>query len=191
MKSRVVMVLVGRDQPGLVHKLAELLKAVGANWLESRMSRLGGEFAGILRIEIPASRLEELELLVRQRLSGSLTVVMRPDQAQDLETEERRLGRLELTAHDRPGLIEAVSAVLAKYQVNVEQLDTTVEPAPMTSEQLFRASMVVRLPVPCSIRRLREELENTAQDLMVDLTIDLPPEQPSDVVACRVETDFV
>lgn len=130
------MVLIGRDQPGLVHKLAELLRQVDANWLESRMSRLGGEFAGILRVEVPPERREELELLVREQLSSLLTVVIKPDQtAEEPEEQPARLGKLELTAQDRPGIIEMVSSILAKYQVNVEQLDTTVESAPMSGEE--------------------------------------------------------
>lgn len=51
--------------------------------------------------------------------------------------------------------------------------------------------MIVRLPKPCCISALREELEKSAQDLMVDLTVDLPPEEAGDSVACQVQTDLV
>ena len=45
--------VIGRDRPGLVQRLASLVADHGGNWLESRMSRLGGEFAGILRLTVP------------------------------------------------------------------------------------------------------------------------------------------
>src|SRR5687768_16438432 len=53
--AQLVMTLIGEDRPGLVEQLASLVVTHGGNWLESRMSHLGGHFAGILRISIPAN----------------------------------------------------------------------------------------------------------------------------------------
>ena len=47
----LVMTLIGPDQPGLVDALARVIAAQDANWLDSRMAHLGGQFAGILRVE--------------------------------------------------------------------------------------------------------------------------------------------
>ncbi len=49
----LVMTIIGPDRTGLVESLAGCVAENGGNWLESRLCRLGGEFAGILRIEIP------------------------------------------------------------------------------------------------------------------------------------------
>ena len=53
----LVLTLLGPDRPGLVELVAGVIAAHGGNWLESRMSRLGGKFAGILRAELPPDRL--------------------------------------------------------------------------------------------------------------------------------------
>ncbi len=45
MQRMLVMTVIGQDRPGLVDSVAELVAAHGGNWLESRMSRLGGQFA--------------------------------------------------------------------------------------------------------------------------------------------------
>ena len=52
MQSRLVLTLIGKDRPGLVEALAATVAEHGGNWVESRMCRLGGEFAGVLRVEI-------------------------------------------------------------------------------------------------------------------------------------------
>jgi len=39
-----------------VDSLAGIVADHGGNWLESRMSRLGGQFAGILRVQVPAEK---------------------------------------------------------------------------------------------------------------------------------------
>ena len=56
MQIPLVMTLIGPDRTGLVESVARVVAGHGGNWLESRMCRLGGEFAGILRIEIPAEK---------------------------------------------------------------------------------------------------------------------------------------
>ena len=52
----LVMTIIGPDRTGLVESVARVVADHGGNWLESRMCRLGGDFAGILRIEIPADK---------------------------------------------------------------------------------------------------------------------------------------
>src|SRR5258708_1142979 len=50
MQLSLVMTVIGEDRPGLVDSVAGIVADHGGNWLESRMSRLGGQFAGILRV---------------------------------------------------------------------------------------------------------------------------------------------
>ena len=66
MRSKLVMTIIGRDRPGLVESVAALVVEHGGNWLESRMSRLGGQFAGILRVEVPEG--EEAKLVDVERV---------------------------------------------------------------------------------------------------------------------------
>ena len=54
------MTLLGTDRPGLVRVLADLVANHGGNWLDSRMARLAGQFAGIVRIECPEETVESL-----------------------------------------------------------------------------------------------------------------------------------
>src|SRR3954469_8291420 len=56
--TNLVLTLLGPDRPGLVELVAGVIAAHGGNWLESRMSHLGGKFAGILRAELPPDRLQ-------------------------------------------------------------------------------------------------------------------------------------
>ena len=46
MQIPLVMTIIGPDRTGLVESVARAVADHGGNWLESRMCRLGGEFAG-------------------------------------------------------------------------------------------------------------------------------------------------
>ena len=50
-QSSLILTLIGPDRPGLVRILAELVAERGGSWLESRMARLAGQFAGIVLVE--------------------------------------------------------------------------------------------------------------------------------------------
>ena len=56
MTSAMVFTFVGADKPGLVEKLAQTVGQHGGNWLESRMSELAGQFAGIVQVEVSLQR---------------------------------------------------------------------------------------------------------------------------------------
>ncbi len=53
--DHLILTVIAQDQPGLVERVAQCVARHGGNWLESRMSRMAGQFAGILRVDVPAA----------------------------------------------------------------------------------------------------------------------------------------
>ena len=111
------------------------------------MCRLGGEFAGILRIEIPAEKKSPL-LAALQKISG-LNVVIQPDPKPAPATPGRQT-KLEIVGSDRPGIVREITSALARAGVNVEEFSSEVVSAPMSGETLFKAECAIAIA-----RRLR------------------------------------
>jgi glycine cleavage system regulatory protein len=171
------MTIIGPDRPGLVDAVAGLVTEHGGNWLESRMSGLGGQFAGILRVEVPTEKTPPLLAALRELDSRGLTVVVQPDQPKS-DIAAPRLNTLEIVGQDRPGIVRQISHALAAYGVNVEELHTECASAAMSGETLFRARARLSIPESCDRLKLRQELEKIAEDLIVDISLaDLPSEQ--------------
>ena len=61
MAESLVMTFVGVDRPGIVQDLTSLVHSREGNWLESKMSRMAGKFAGIALVEISSEHLENLK----------------------------------------------------------------------------------------------------------------------------------
>ncbi len=169
MQATLVLTVIGRDRPGLVECLAGLVAGHGGNWLESRMSRLGGEFAGILRLTLPEGREEELRHALSALGPSGLTVLVKRDEAP--EPAPRQIVTLELVGQDRPGIIKQIAAVLAAREANVEELITECVSAPMSGEPLFKASARLALPPGCDLAHLRTDFERIASDLLVDIDV--------------------
>lgn len=170
MQTPLVLTVLGKDRTGLVESLASLVAEHGGNWLESRMCRLGGEFAGILRVVAPSDRLPALTRALEKLQERGLTVTMRPDQDSPPGTGQH-LMTLELVGHDRPGIVRQLTAALAARGINVEELSTECVSAPMSGESLFKAEARLLVPGACDPAVLRAELEKIAADMMVDLRL--------------------
>jgi glycine cleavage system regulatory protein len=167
----LVMTVIGKDRTGLVESLAEIVAAHGGNWLESRMCRLGGEFAGILRVHVPAERQAALLHALKALESRGLSVVARADETSASAAVVGPFTLLEIVGHDRPGIIREISRVLAAQGVNVEELSSECISAAMSGETLFKARIRLRLPAQCDSAALRLELEKIASDLVVDISL--------------------
>ncbi len=166
----LVLTLIGPDRPGIVEAVAEPIAAHGGNWLESRMAHLAGQFAGILRVEIPDEKAAALaEALRRLEARGlRITVESGPRPA---ASGARRTLVVDLVGLDRPGIVREVSRVLAERGVNIEELVTDRTPAPMSAELLFRSRARVNVPEGLDAAELRGRLEKLAGDLMVQVTL--------------------
>ena len=172
MRISLVMTVIAADRPGLVDSISTQVAEHDGNWFESRMSRLGGQFAGILRVELPAERQESLIKALGSLDSKGLKVVVHGD-----ETAPPVVGTLrslEVVGHDRPGIVRQISRALASHGVNVEELSSEVVSASMSGELLFKAHAKVRLPESCNPEALQHELEQIAADLIVDLNFAKP-----------------
>lgn len=171
MTTTLVLTLIGHDQPGLVRKVAATIAEHGGNWLESRMCRLGGEFAGIVRLEIEASRVEELRAALRG-LAGLRVEVASEGADAGAGEGQRALAALDLVGSDRPGILREVTAVLAAHGFNVEDLASERSEAPMGGGKLFQMRAVVSVPAGGDLAKVRAELETLAADLMVELKLE-------------------
>ena len=169
--SSVILLVVGDDRPGLVEALAEVVAGHGGSWSESRMLRLSGKFAGIVQAEVPAEQAQAFRSALGQ-LEASAGVSIVVEDSVTAEARDLRCLRLELVGNDRPGIIREITSALAQGGVNLDELSSECESAPMTGGMLFRATATLRVPPELDIDELREHLESLAQDLMVDLSLD-------------------
>ena len=160
--ASLILTVVGPDRPGLVRALSHAVAARGGSWLESRMARLAGQFAGIVLVEAPESLLEDLRALEGQ----GLRIVVQGGAA--AETTGERL-TLEVVGNDRPGIVRDITAVVAAHGINIEELTTGVSSGSFSGELLFKATALLRAPDAAAVEAMRAGLEQLGNELMVDI----------------------
>ncbi|HUK66806.1 MAG TPA: ACT domain-containing protein [Anaeromyxobacteraceae bacterium] len=172
--AHLVLTLIGPDRPGLVEALAEPIAAHGGNWLASRMARLGGEFAGILSLEVPDTRASDL-VKTLSRLDGLGLKIVAERTEPEPEVPHSRLLVLDVVGLDRPGIVREISHALHAFGVNIEELATDRTTAPMSGELLFRSHATLRVPARTDPGQVRSSLERLASDLMVQVKLEDAP----------------
>ncbi|MDA7866088.1 hypothetical protein N9A70_04875 [Akkermansiaceae bacterium] len=167
MKTSLVLTVLGPDRTGLVDDVADAVARNGGSWQESRMARLAGQFAGILRVECPVENRDALEGDLSALGERGLAITV----ARDSETEDSKGENLSLdiTGLDEQGIVKRIASALAELRVNVEELQTSLESAPMAGHLLFRTRGEVRLPDGLHPTELIEALEKVGAGLNVDV----------------------
>lgn len=158
-----LLTVSGEDAKGLVEALASAIEGLDGNWLESRLCRLHGQFAGIVTVEFataPKSLPESVETLICNW--------------KELAPTEPRASRakeasIRIMAADRPGIIKQISHVLASGGANVEEVESRVTSAPFSGEQMFEADYRISLDRSSDHEQLQDGLESLAEELMCEI----------------------
>ena len=165
----MVLSIMAEDRPGLVQVLSETLADHDGNWIDSSMARLGGEFAGIVRVNVSDSRAEAFEKALEALGGQGIAITVRRNRPLPPSVGPR--AELEVTGADRPGIVHEISSALAEEGVSIESLKTEVFSGSMSGGKLFTAEARVLLPEGLDTDALRDRLERIAEDIMVDIDL--------------------
>jgi glycine cleavage system regulatory protein len=171
MANSMVFTFIGADKPGLVERLAHTVSQYGGNWMESRMSQLAGQFAGIVQVEVPTLQRQALHDALLDLAGAGLTIVVAVDGGPSRAGDCRQL-RLSIIGNDRPGIVREVASALAQHAINVREMDTTITSAPMTAEPLFEALAEIEVPRSLDLAELNQQLDAIADELTVDIALE-------------------
>ena len=177
MKTHLMVTLTCPDRPGIVEQITAVTQRFSANWEDSRMARLGGDFAGIVEISVSPDQAEALADALRALADDQLTVLVKVTQPVTPDAQQGyAFFDLRLTGADHEGIVHTVSAYLARQGINVESMETEVNRAPMSATPLFQMQAQIKAPPGASLSELIANLQRIGDELGVD--IEVGPSEP-------------
>ncbi|MEH6630731.1 MAG: ACT domain-containing protein [Halopseudomonas aestusnigri] len=171
MANSIILTATGKDRPGLVDDMSTMITQHGGNWLESRITKLSGNFAGIIRVSVPSKNHEKLESDLNTLESDSFHLKIERQSKAEAEVPVRELS-LEIVGPDHPGIVQDISHALAAKKIGINEMLTDCNDGAMSSERIFSAEINISIPMAVSVDTLRDELEELANQLMVDISMD-------------------
>jgi len=172
MPKRFVLTLTGSDRIGLVEHVTELILECGGDVQASRMARLGGEFAVLLLVSIPETETEHLSKNINN-LSGEGFKISITETEWGVAAHRKDWlpYQIEVRGANHEGIIHEIADYLSQQGINIESIDTNVVPAPMSGAPLFTMNAIVVAPPDLSKNKWRDELEEVADRLNVELEV--------------------
>ncbi len=168
-----VVTAVGNDRPGLVDRVTGCLLDIGCNVADSRMINLRGQFAMILLAEVPEHASAKVDSALQQAGKDSgLKITVSTKQG---EVDGLRAGlpfTVKAYAMDQPGLVHRITHLLHQRSINIEELQTKLEPGSYTGTPLFTLTMRITVPADQQVKQLRAELEHLCDSLNCDFDLD-------------------
>ncbi len=179
MKRWFALSAIGRDRPGIVADLAELIYECDCNLEDSSMTILGSEFAVLLLLSGEGPDLERRLSSGCKRLEWEkrLTVFFRPLDGEPGAPAAHQDAPMEcvVTGVDKAGIVARVARALADEAINITDLRTESRPEPESGTPIYTMRIRMTLPPDCDRRALQRRLERVAAELRVELTLGSGP----------------
>jgi glycine cleavage system transcriptional repressor len=152
---------VGLDRPGIIAGVAERLAAHGANITDSRMAILRGHFAMTLIVE--GAEREALDADLGELGLEAVSVTEVPAAVAPPRSEPTAV--VSVHGADHPGIVAAVTRVLADAGVNVCDLQTRL------AQDLYVMIIDAAVPPGLALEELDRRLRATAGEQGVTITV--------------------
>jgi glycine cleavage system transcriptional repressor len=161
--------VLGHDRPGIIADVTGVLAELGGNLEDSSMTLLRGHFAWtlIVRLDVPGSEADERLAFLRDE---GLVVSVLPVPPEEAVPDEGVAYVLSVHGADRPGIVSALTRVIADVGGNVTDLTTRL------AGSLYVVVAELGLPADADVDGLNAKLAATADALGVGVSL-----RPADV----------
>ena len=167
MNSLIISAL-GSDKPGIVSEISGVITSHGGNVEESRMSRMGSDFAIIMLVSVTQDWVESLELALQSINDLAITTKRTATQ----EPSETRKYQIDLSGADNEGIIKVLSKYFSEKSINIIEMDTHISQAPVSGTPLFNLNASISIPNNTGKIEIQDDLSHIAQDLGVEIYLD-------------------
>src|SRR5262245_45679019 len=169
MKRWFALSAIGRDRPGIVADLAELIYECDCNLEDSSMTILGSEFAVLLLLTGEAADTADRLSAACKRLEWEkrLTVFVRPLDAEPIPYRaSRQAARYgwQAIGLDQAGIVAKLSRCLADHRINIAQMQTQSRREPESGAPIYTVRMVMDVPSAADVAVLKDRLDVIARD---------------------------
>jgi glycine cleavage system transcriptional repressor len=168
--SHFALTIIGRDRPGIVSQVTEILYRLGCNIADSSCSILGGQFAMILIISHPDRTDRESfgDAFAPLEESG-LSVFLRTLKpgGEKHPKMEGEICMISVYGSDKPGIVYRVTRELGERRVNITDLNTKL----VGSEERPVYVMMIEALLPPGVSE--EEIAGIMNGLKEELQVDI------------------
>ncbi len=170
--SHFALTIIGRDRPGIVAQVTEILYRLGCNIADSSCTILGGQFAMILIISHPDYTVKEdfgdiFSPLEEVNLSVFLRALKPGGQIRCVDKGE--ICMISVYGSDKPGIVYRVTRELGERGINITDLNTKLVGS--SQKPVYVMMIEAVLPMEMEPEALSEIMKGLKDELHVDISV--------------------
>jgi glycine cleavage system transcriptional repressor len=176
MKTYFILSAMGKDRPGIVADVSEVIYECGGNIEDSSMSLLRNHFALLLLFSTEREEVNQKlsSALKRVEWEKKLTVFYSPitfEEAYPKAEEPTDRFKITTSGVDHAGIVFKICRLLADRKVNIIDMETRRVISAESGTPLFEMDMDISIPRSISEQGLREDLHRLTDELRIDLVL--------------------
>lgn len=168
MKQQLIVTILGANEVGILSEIANAVSDTTCNILDSRQAIFGLDFSLTMILEGSQSAITKAEVRLPQicQKLDLLSMIKRTKRhcKQNLE----HLVDVEISGADTPGVIYAVSTLLAEHNAAISALRQRTFTDKNTQNEMMKIKMVASLPVDTDMVKLDAEFQSLICSLSLD-----------------------
>ena len=139
MKTKLIISANGKDKKGIVSEISSIITSCKGNIETSRMIRLEKEFAMLILVEIDDKHRDKLNDILEKNNHLHVTTINTNDQMHSYKTK----CHLYINGADNEGIVYQFTNCLSEMNINIEEVNTKIENAPISATPLFMMDLVI------------------------------------------------
>ena len=163
--NRIIITAIGIDKPGLVDQISSIINDNDGNIENSKMVKIENQFAMI--IDFYCSKSLDTIKTKLGNIEG-LEITYKPVQ---MSKEYNKINHYLISGADNQGIIKKVSSFLSKNNINIIELNTFVQLAPITGSPLFNMEITISYNDNHNIEKIYSKLSKLCENLNLDIKI--------------------
>lgn len=177
MQKEYILSAVGGNRPGVVAEVTEAIYTSGCNIENSSMTLFGNHFT--LMIHIVIKNEDVLNILYHKcdslQQEKELKIHLFPVGEEEFESSRQKMVEphyeIKVRGVDKAGIVYRTSQLLASRNINILELNTSVDRSSKREFPLFTMRIVIAVPKELDGEGLRMDLEVLAEDLQESISL--------------------
>lgn len=172
--KKVILTVLGKDRPGIVADVTEVLFKSGCNIEDSSMTILEGEFAMLLVVSLPSKlsggadlKTKFSPLIKKSDLYINIKNFVEPEPKQLVPEPKNYV--ISVIGTDKPGIVYQVAKVLADHEANITDVET--KRIGKGERVVYAMVLEANIPVNVKVHDLEEEFSELGKKMGVEVTL--------------------
>lgn len=168
MRSKLIISANGIDRKGIVSEISSIISQNNGNIETSKMIGLETEFALLVLIDIDNDKIESLRNNLNKITSLSFKFI---ETQSNTNNQFNNRYHLYINGADNEGIVHAFSKFLSNIDINIDEVSTKIENAPMSATPLFMMDILIGSKTKLDIGDVSNNLNEIATKLGVDVSL--------------------